>query len=110
MIPRPVGWGDIPDEIPSELGPFSSTLPERATCVDGSNRDIAASLVPATDAKTEPGCNDALAPPTKVSSSVFSNGDVLSSDPVFKSNDSLNATATTVTTKLSSRTREKGPP
>ena len=110
VLPRPVDWGDIPDELPSELGPSSSTLPERATCVDGANRDIAASLVPAIDARTEPDCNDALAPPNKVSSPVFSNGEVLSSDPVSKSNDSLNATATAVATKLSSRTGDKGPP
>ena len=65
VITRPVRWEDIPDQVPSDLGPILSTLPERATCIDGSNHDIAASLVPATDAGTEPGCNDALAPPKR---------------------------------------------
>ena len=107
VITRPVRWEDIPDQVPSDLGPISSTLPERATCIDGSNRDVAASLVPATDAGTEPGCNDALEPPNKVNSLVFPNGEVLSPDPVSKSDDSLNATATAVATKLSSRTGDK---
>ena len=106
----PLGWEEIPDKVPSDSGPILSTLPERVTCIDGSNRNNAASLVPATDTGTESGCNDALAPPNKVNPQVFPNGEVLSSDLVSKSDDSLNATAIAVATKLSSRTGDKGPP
>ena len=109
-IPEPVTWDSIPDEVPSDSRPIVPALPEGVTCVDDSNRDNAASLVPAKVTGTKPGCNDALASPNKVNSQIFPNGEVLSSDPVSKSDDSLNATATAVATKLSSRLGDKGPP
>ena len=109
VITRPVTWEGIPDKVPSDSEPIVPTSPERVTCTDDSNRNNAASLVPATDTGTEPGCNDALASPNKVNSQVFPNGEVLSSDPISKSDDSLNATATAEATKLSSRTGDKGP-
>ena len=110
VITRPVTWEGIPDEVSSDSEPIAPTLPEGVTCIDDSNRDNAASLVPATVTGTEPGCNDALASPNKVNSQIFPNGEVLSSDPISKSDDSLNATATAVATKLSSRIGDKGPP
>ena len=106
---RPRTWEEIPDKVPSDSEHILSALPERDACIDDSNRDNAASLVPAIDTGTEPGCNDALASSNKVNSQVFPNGEVRSSDPISKSDDSLNATATAEATKLSSRTGDKGP-
>ena len=108
--PGPIEWGDDHAEMPSNTGPCSSDLQEKATCVDGSKRNTAASLIPADNAGTISGCSDALAPPNKECPSVFPNGEVHASSPVSKSNESLSATATVVATKLSSRKGDKGPP
>ena len=106
----PIDWGNEHVGMSSDTGPCSSAPQEKATCVDSSNRDNAASLIPANIAGTTPGCNDALELPNKEDPSIFSNSEVHASSTVSKSNESLNATATVVATKLSSRKGDKKPP
>ena len=62
---------DVHVETPSDTGPFSSAPQEKAICVDSSNRDNAASLIPTDIAETTPGCNDALELPNKDDPSII---------------------------------------
>ena len=94
--------------MPPVTGPVSSRPLEKTTCVDSSNRDNAASFVSANNTETTPGCNDALEPPNKDDPPILN--DVYVSSPISKANESLEATATVVATKLSSRKADKGPP
>ena len=84
--------------MPSDTGTCSSALQEKAICVDSPNRHNAASLIPTDVSGTTPGCNDALGPPNKEDPSTFSNSEIHASNPVSKSNESSNATATVMAT------------
>ena len=98
---------DIPDEVPPDIGPNFSASRKEATCAESSNRDKIASFVSTDNAETTPGCNDALELPNKDGPSIVHNVNsdsmVHASSPISKSNESLEATATVVATKLTSR-------
>ena len=104
----PDSWEDISKEVPPDTEPDSSKPSENTTCVDSTSRDNAASFVSADNAETTPGCNDALELPNKDGPAILNN--VHASSPISKSNESLEATATVVATKLSSMKGDKGPP
>ena len=104
----PESWEELQNDVPPVTGPVSYRPLERTTCVDSSNRKNAASLVSANDPKTTSGCNDALEPPHKDDPQILN--DIYVSRPISKANESLEATATLVATKLPSRTADKGPP
>ena len=104
----PESWEELQNELPPVTGPVSSRPLEETTCVDGSNRNNAASFISAKNAETTLGCNDALEPSNKDDPPILK--DVYVSSPISKANESLEATATVVATKLSSRKADKGPP
>ena len=104
----PESWEELQNDVPPVTGPVSYRPLERTTCVDSSNRKNAASFVSANDPKTTPGCNDALEPPHKDDPQILN--DIYVSRPISKANESFEATATVVATKLPSRTADKGPP
>ena len=94
--------------MPPATEPVSCKPLEKITYVESSNRDNAASLVSAINAVTTPGCNDALGLPNKADPPSLN--DIYVSSPISKVNESLEATATVVAAKLSSRKADKGPP
>ena len=104
----PESWEELQNEIPSVTGPVSSKPLEKITRVSGSNRHNAASFVSDNNAETTPGCNDALEPPNRDDLPKLNDGYV--SSPISKGNERLEATATVLATKLSSRTADNGPP
>ena len=110
MVPN--SWEDNPDKVPPDKGPNFSSPWEEATCAGGSYRNKIDSFI--DNAETTPGCNDALELPNKDGLSIVNNVNsdsvVYASSPISKFNESLEATATVLTTKLTSRKGDKGPP
>ena len=104
----PESWEELQNEMSHAIGPVSSEPLERTICVDGPNRDNAALCISANNAETTQDCNDALGPPNRKVIPKLNDESV--SRPSFKGNESSEATATVLATKLSSRTADKGPP
>ena len=106
-------WEDIPDEVPQIQDLiFLLIFREETNCVDGSQGPEKALFVFTDNAETTTGCNGALEPTNGYSivNHENSNNVVHASSPISKSNESLDATATVVATKLSHRKEDKVPP
>ena len=103
----PYSWEELQNEVPPATEPVSCKPLEKITYVESSNHDNAASFVSANNAVTTPGCNDALGLPNKADPPSLN--DIYVSSPISKVNESLEATATVVAAKLSSRKADKGP-
>ena len=85
----PESWEDISEKVPPDTEPDSSKPLEKTTCVDSSNRDIAASFVSANNADTTPGYNDTLELSNKDGPPILNN--VHDPSLISKSNESLEA-------------------
>ena len=104
----PESWEELQNEMPHATGSVSSEPLERTICADGPNRNNVALCISADNAETTQDCNDALEPPNRKVIPKLNDESV--SRPSFKGNESSEATAMVLATKLSSRTTDKGPP